>query len=496
MYGERIEIEAEMIALSPLHIGSAQGETRPIGIEDGTTEVARIQKDARDAPILPGSSVKGALRALASACSLPEAVVVELFGEPLNDEAPSKTTKSEGDRERSGRPGRLTVRAADFVSAGPMGERQERIEDRLSFDGHAYGWITSRTAIDDVSGTADGNKLFRAEVVAPGATFLLRLTFAGTVADLQGPAGDALVTILSAMKHPEGFALGRGKGDGWGRLRLGNDAGSAPLGRVERIGLDRFPVGPSPTAPDGSSLAEDLNRRIEHKKIGVAARPRWVLELDTTEPFLVKVEKPKPPKKADDKGANNRLVAMRDGGGLPELPGSSFMGALRARAEWFAGLNRIRSDGRSVDQPVARQSDEPSDPIHRLFGQTADDIRDERDQGHKRTGWAGLLRIVSLKYTGAEKPRRKTLASVRIDRFSAEPFGGGLFFVDAFVEPKFRVVLELDASRTVDRSDIAFVRDLLAWMSERKPGRGIDLGHGVNRGFGWFGVKVTEGPQA
>lgn len=494
MYGERIEIEAEIVTLSPLHVGTAFADARPIGADDGKSEVACVQKDARNAPIIPGSSLKGTLHALAKLMEDDEKIVEELFGAPLNDEKDAATRAT----ERSGRPGRLTVRAAEFLSPGQMKERREGEGDRLSYDGREFGWITARTAIDDGSGTADANKLFRAELVAPGATFVMKLVFAGTLDDLRGDLGDTLCGLLAIMAGTDGIALGRGRGDGWGRLRLRSDErGRVMLRRVERTSIEGASVTTSSSAPDGTSIAEFLSDRILEKgTIAIPGGPRWVIGLTTDEPFLVKVENPRRDKKVGEKGAANGLIAMRDGRGLPELPGSSFMGALRARADWYTALGRAGSDGLLPGRPIEGHEGTVSDPIERLFGPSAENIRKMRLDKRSLTGWAGLLRVVSIVYGGPRTPTSKEMSSVRIDRFSAEPFAGGLFTVDVFVEPKFKVVLELDGSRAIDPRDTAFVEDLLNWMSERKPGRGIVLGHGGNRGFGWFEVEVTERPQA
>lgn len=493
IYGERIEIEFDVVTLSPLHVGSAETPVSTKTIEEGEAEIAPIQKDARGLPLIPGSTLKGALRDIVRRDERYRTAVEDLFGAPLNDakdgEGPTPPP------ERSGRPGRVTVFAAPLRSEGKMSKRREAETERRSIAGRDFGYVVAQTAIDGTSGTADANKLFKSEVVAKGAVFRLRIDFAGTLADLDGPAGEALIAALAALTDKDGVPVGRGKGDGNGRLRLADRRESVTPPKVVAIAIEGGQVVVATSISD-RSLADDFARRIDEASRTSVRPRRWNIELRSQEPFLVKLEKPKLDKRAEAKGRENVLVAMTDGEGRPELPGSSFMGALRARAKWYLALRRKRGWDTSRYESPARSRNEPTDPIERLFGPEADVVRANRSRNRSYTGWAGLLRLASTTCVSPEPPKKKTFPSVRIDRFSAEPFGGGLFFAEAFVEPAFDVVLEIAPGRGATEQDHRFVEDLLDFLAGDGPGRGIDLGHGVNRGFGWFDVAVVKETNA
>lgn len=476
MYGERIELVTTIVTLSPLHVGGALDSDWSAPTRE--EEIAVVQRDARGAPYIPGSSLKGAFRSLLSGFPETKGFIVDVFGEALDED--------------TGKPGNLVVHGAEFVSPGPMQGRRERREDLRTFDGSTWGWVSSRTAIDGKTGTAEANKLFKAEVVAPGATFRLRLTINGMMNDIDGAMGDALARLFACLAAPDGIAVGRGKGDGWGRLRLSGPEHVITFDKAEATCIVGGRVSTNANHPDGRSITAVVADKAEALAADGHPGIRRILSLTTRDPFLVKVENPEVERRDDGKGAGNRLVGMRSGDGRPELPGSSVMGALRAEAEWLWAIEKKRTNGREAEFTTSGTAGQPSEPVKRLFGLTADATRDFRKRSRDLTGWAGLLRLVSVENIDDTPPTTKTLSSVRIDRLSAEPFGGGLFTVEAFVEPTFRVVLALDERRSPSANDVKFLDTLIALLTSEGPEGGIYLGHGSNRGFGWFDVTRVE----
>ena len=77
-----------------------------------------------------------------------------------------------------------------------------------------------------------------------------------------------------------------------------------------------------------------------------------------------------------------------------------------------------------------------------------------------------------------------TLPSVKLDRFSGAPIDGGLFATECFVDPVFEVELVYTgAHKNHFEALLADIKD---------DGSGLRLGHGGNRGFGWFTVTGGE----
>jgi CRISPR/Cas system CSM-associated protein Csm3 (group 7 of RAMP superfamily) len=192
-------------------------------------------------------------------------------------------------------------------------------------------------------------------------------------------------------------------------------------------------------------------------------------------------------------GRSNMIRALRRRNNEPELPGSSLMGALRARAEWLAGLRNLRGI-----------PGHEKDAIHiaEIFGLRADQMEDSQlmkaladrldVQPIQITGLAGRLR---LRRITPQKAEVVELASVRLDRFTQAPMDGALFATEAFVMPCFEVDLQL-SQHPCDACDAElrrWVRRLIRHIGQRGAvEEGIMLGHGRNRGFGWF--TLSEGP--
>ena len=193
----------------------------------------------------------------------------------------------------------------------------------------------------------------------------------------------------------------------------------------------------------------------------------WHLVLTCKGPFMVNDWSHKPPPEGSD-GERIQLKAQRRGEATPELPGTSLMGALRARAEWLARVEALKA-GEDQEAPA----DVP-DPVERLFG---------------TTGAAALLRLERL--TAKSGCDLDTVTSVVIDRFSGAPIDNKLFTSEVFVDPVFEAGLSLDTDRA-EEEDESQIEKLLKNLEAE----GLTLGHGANKGFGWFEVEVMGGDDA
>jgi CRISPR/Cas system CSM-associated protein Csm3 (group 7 of RAMP superfamily) len=452
---------------SPLHVGSGFDE-----LDAENHEVQTIVVDGNREPYIPPTTLKGAIRALAVGSGIDRETVEDVFG----------TIKAETDK---GHPGYVIVSGASSLKRGWLDGRVDALESRSN-----PGTILSkRTAIDDASGTAEGNKLFQSRMVAPGTIFEMRVTIQRGAFEFTDPGIALLIRALAALKY-HGIAVGRGKGDGHGLLKL------EAVTKVDEIKIDGGKVVTTVQPVDRWS------QQIEAETSPLdRATARYVFTLDSDQPFAVLGPDKKEQAAENERGRNNKLRALRqprtkDGkavmsaGGKaevqPDLPGTSLMGVLRARAEWFARLEALREGkrGAAAEQAVF-------DCIQPLFGEDADNLKAARAKNSGRTGFAGILRLHRIEVVKAAPPQ--TIDSVKIDRFSMGPFDSGLFGVEAFPKPKFRIELYLDERASPD--DHAFMTAFVAWMTGEGPSSGLMIGHGVNRGFGWFAVK-QEGTAA
>lgn len=95
---ERFAIRGRLTTLSPLHIGSGQTTTRPgLIYSDGKAEgklvqVSAVATDHRGKPYIPGSSLKGRLRAVLRS-RVDTAIMESIFG--VEDQGGNRPTRGE-----------------------------------------------------------------------------------------------------------------------------------------------------------------------------------------------------------------------------------------------------------------------------------------------------------------------------------------------------------------------------------------------------------------
>ncbi|SMH30342.1 RAMP superfamily CRISPR-associated protein [Azospirillum agricola] len=415
MHKHHVELTGSLTVLSPLHMGNGQRGTREgltIRTEQGEekpVQLSEIQRDGRDFPYLPGTSLKGALRA-----RLTGGTVEKLFGR-LDD-------KTDGD----GVMGRLWIYGAihrnSAAAAGPQ-----------------HSVVAARTRIDRASGTADDHKLFHADMVPPGTVFDFHARW---LTDAEGAELDAelaqVATALAPLTDEAGIALGRGGRQGQGRVRL------------SELTATLVPW-------DGDPVAVTLPT-LRWQPPGEVHR----LRLTGDGPYMILDSARRAAKPEGAEEETNILHSLLDGAGHPALPGSTLLGALRARAAWL--------DGGADNRDRVYSPQEELSATERLFGVT---------------GWRGLLGVESIRIVDPGVSQRFT--SVKLDRFSAAPIDGALFTVEAFVDPVFEVTLSLTPRGNTPITDGA--RALFERLLRDIRDMGLMLGHGGSRGFGWFGVE-------
>mgnify|MGYP000901999500 CR=1 FL=1 len=460
-YCGRLIFDAVLITRSPLHVGSGFSDghlTQSSGESKAEGEIANVVLGLDDLPVIPATSIKGAMRALIEQSDQDAAKA--LFGD----------IKSDG----GGRMGVLTPYAATTRQKADVGKRIDRkSEDRGVF-------IAQRVAIDDASGTAADKKLLTRTMVAPGHSFNLQMVVMGGDAVLEPPHRDILVKLLASIRERH-LQLGSGKGDGHGVLAF-------KLERVRSLSLNRTT----------GALDEQDVTSVWTKAIEGTGKPelingfsyRYRLQLAGEDVFAVLGAREEPKAKTEqqpalEKGRGNTLKALRNNDGTPELPGTSLMGVLRARAEWLVELKRARFTPGEEDAILLAE----------LFGAEADALKNIKPRLAKRngikpgnlTGFAGMLRVISIKAKGGNIV---TTPSVRIDRLAQAPMDGGLFAFEAFDQPTFEVELGLD-HRAKD-CHAEFVEALLKDIIAEGPRQGLMLGHRGNSGFGWVAVTRNE----
>jgi hypothetical protein len=264
--------------------------------------------------------------------------------------------------------------------------------------------------------------------------------------------------------------VGRGKGDGQGLIKL------SQVPSVERTFINAGKVQVQSLPGDPWIMALQKQAPLNE------ASTEYMFKLTSEEPFVVVGPGLGRVAADGEKGVNNKLRALRRDAKTPELPGTSLMGVLKARADWWSRIEVQRG---------AMTEDDRQRDMRRLFGADADKIKMERTSpGIKSnlTGFAGILKL--HKVTPTKTMPVHELHSVKVDRFSMGPFDSGLFSVEAFPKPSFDVVLYLDDR--ANGADRTFMERFVVWLQAKGPSGGLMLGHGSNRGFGWFDLTAEK----
>lgn len=412
---------------------SLDGAHEPRTTKDpGDVRLAVIQRDADGRPYIPGSSLKGALRALDSGAG--DQISQRLWGA-------IKDSKLD-----IGAMGRLTVFGA---GADKTGADFSGIPAALRVKGRKDTFIAAHVAIDPAAGTADEHKLFFREMTASGVVFRPRVGLRFTDADFETSLDEHGARVLKKDRRDEvdrvRVLLGRILKDG---LRLGAGSSDAD-GRLTVDGIDFTALVPGHSEASPPTGAFDPIPSTHQAAL-------WHLTLTCDGPFLIMdgVDRGK----VGQGNPHFKPLTLRDG--QPWVPGSSLTGALRSRLAWLASLEALRT---GCTEKAARDKGRLDAAL--VFGT------------EKRRAKLRLARIE------AKPAETKCLTSVSLDRFSAAPMDGALFTSETFVGAEIIADLLLDPS--ADKAVSELVELLLADVASN----GLALGAGSAKGFGWFTVK-------
>ena len=458
VFDRRYEITGTLDLLTPLHIGTGDTRTyehiRGKKGDNAPPQIACIARDCNNRPYLPSTTLKGVLLRQAELAGLDDEQRKDLFG------------KIKG--EKSGQIGTVLLRGGRWRTAPDLSEapyaRHDIVDEGI--------YIAARTAINPRTGTADEHLLFFQEMAAAGTVFDVFFVVMGSDDEaIEKQRINAFLSLLGTLTTTKGVAHGKGQADGNGRLRLRTDSVKVKRRHVAADGLLQ--------TSDCSGMWAD---RFQISTTSPALS--WRIELECPGPFAVVDSSWVPPggkSQADDETRGPQMRAQRVAKELPLLLGSSVGGALRAQARFLAAREQLRKTGDpgSIDDPVGKvvkklKEVEALSSVERLFGMS---------------GFRGLMQIDALDVLGAEP---FDISSVRIDRFSGAPVDNALFTSAVFVETRIRLTISVSArgDATPKSEDVELAKTLVDDIKTN----GLVLGHGGNKGFGWFTAKETGEP--
>lgn len=450
---EKVEVTLTLIARSRLMIGNGLVEAGEQNQKE--TRAQLIALDGNGSPWIPASTLKGCLRAMHVGTD-----TIRLFGE----------IRSDG----TGRMGDVSFGNAWLLKGSPI----------VLVD-------TSRVAIDRHRGAAEHNKLFRQLAVPAGAKFEARFVIGADSTDDLASAARRLGGVLAPLFS--GVRIGTGRRQGCGMVL-------ADQNQV-RIRCLRL-VGGRPKWSDSPAIFDAFRASIKAGDTRQAPIVDVIADLSIDGDYS-RLGKPR---SSFEPGRSHTTTTLeRDDLGAPLLTGTTVIGALRARCAWLAELDWLR--GGAEAGPVGR--DRATDTVDQRFT-PLDEFAREGDGGHTIaavlpmlssverlfgiSGWAGLVEIAELSSTNHGHKHDRT--STAIDRFTGGSLHGALYKTEVAQEPIWRLRLvvrptdeRLSAwSNDMRHADLALLARLIADVRAK----GLDLGHGTGKGWGWAKLQVSK----
>ncbi|MFH1035291.1 MAG: RAMP superfamily CRISPR-associated protein [Pseudomonadota bacterium] len=470
---EQITVTGHLEALSPLHIGTGEferldsmrtGKDVPQAILEAPDSadklkslVSKVVRDFEGLPCIPGTTLKGCLQAACREVGFSTEERQAIFGEITQHKG-----KEASAEEETGRMGavRFLLARMDKQSIPAESDLPFYVADEASY-------ILTRVATDRDSGTAEDKKLFNQELVPQGTRFGLRLHFTGSMDAFQ----ERVKPLLDLMAGTAGIPLGKGQGLSQGRVRLLEQELL-----IQHIWFD---------AQAFSQETENLTIDLQPND-APGARLTRKLRLTCKGPYLIH----DPCRAGKKKTAEPSTQTLQSGPGQPLLLPSSLLGVLRSRMAWAQAqqMEQPCQDCDEIDNRFRRPDWKKPDKLtttERLFGVT---------------GWRKLLEVAEVKLV--DGGQECDLTSVALDRFSAAPIDNALFTTRAYRGVEFLVTLALALRRfrmPEGKEALSFGRGnqedeeaFHALIDQVCQEEVLMLGHGVNKGFGWFTVKEVR----
>ena len=468
-------IQGTFTLRTPLALGT--GEDEPIeehnkrqgesGVVEAASFIPAIARDGSGNPYLPGSSLKGALRALAGRMGLDDDTIHPLLGSAKpNDLADPDSAEN---RTEHTKPGALEVRNAYIATALPP---TSNLPGYVQTRGTA---LLPHVVIDRHTGTAEEGLLYLEQVVPPGVGFSVEIVARG----VDEAAICTLLGLLQACSEPaNGFALGgRGaKGNGRVEWQLGDVQKIENFAHLMKANVSDLWAGACSHVLEPSSLTP------------VPGASLWLspLALIFHTPFLVHQAVPKT---ADTREGdpNGKPRMTHDGRGV--LPASSLHGALRSQAE------RIL---RTLGAPILRPQDVL--PVYSL--KEAADKLDEVSILFGATGWCGVLE--TRDFVTGPNPAKLKHDMVAIDRITGGSKDTAKFCLEVLDCPTLTGGLRLDLTRLRAVSEEAqrlhpkrpslflSTLGLLAHVLRDLDEGDIAMGYGAAKGYGVSHSKTVQ----
>jgi CRISPR/Cas system CSM-associated protein Csm3 (group 7 of RAMP superfamily) len=319
---QRVRIEAALQVLSPMHVGDGHTQTfanRKAGqrLNDDaqkatadTSDYGTVRRGHDGRPMLPGSSLRGLLRA--ELARIDKARAERLFGPMASGTSLHMGKLVVHDAHLTAAPDK-TEHLADYVP-----HAKSASSPRLGAD----TCIAHAVSIEAITGAAAEHLLFSDEYVPAGSKFGLSFEL--------GPCDDAdieaVLELLNALDGTHDVNLGGGGSHGFGRFRIDLGKDALKLMACSTSTIAKWLVGSGTTNLEWETLKRALPAPAD---IGTHRYHRCRVELRFDSAFAV--NDPGLVGRSGDDHAPD-IEFSRDGNGNPCIPGRSLRGMLRHRA--------------------------------------------------------------------------------------------------------------------------------------------------------------------
>lgn len=472
-FENRWMIAGRLTTNAPLHIGNGDFITKDSMVAEKRDEAGKVIKekveitaigtDRNGHPYIPGSTLKGNLRALADRLKL--ATVEELFGSPDPEVKTSVGGKAEFYDARA-------IDAAPVFTHSPP-----------HWDAKRQTGVTASVTLDRPTKTASEQRLFHEEFVPPGVSF--DVTISGqNYSDAE--LTDLLWLLNSFNSGAAKLGAGTGSGNGLMRWEL------TDLKRMTKEDVAKWLTSGAATtgyaALASIPLAERQALATKAANIrSIATQPDAVtlnIRLDFQSNFLV--NDPSRTGTIEEKKAGHTPLLNVDG--KPLLPASSMRGAFRAQAEKIVRTignekcacylnNNGEREACRVDEMNEKLTEKlkPLCPTCLLFGSTS---------------WKAVIDFSDFVATDSIREEKLFQQEfVAIDRFT----GGGAeqkkFNARSVDRPTLRGTISVDLSRLNHFAKNGWPLGLLALVLRDFIEGDVRLGLGAAKGYGT--VRLT-----
>jgi CRISPR/Cas system CSM-associated protein Csm3 (group 7 of RAMP superfamily) len=478
---DRWRIRASLKTCSPLHVGDGEDlkisgrdcDKSTFDMKKADPSFATVFTGKDNRPLIPATSIKGALRAWAEAHGIPKTLVEAAFGKS----AEAEQDRGQPNRKKDhGNSGALWFSDALLTSCPAPTDERYRCWSPIRQTA-----LSPHVSIDPVTRSAEENLLYYLEYVPEGAVFSFDIVAQGDDLDMRNLA---LFLLTRAFRSPNRPArLGSQAANGWGEMNCEIDSCDI-LGARQWLSGDPKPWHEAFTSVDDSQRAAWL------KAAGEAftdSRNEETVEIALTLHFEgpMFVNDPTRARKAGSSAETPVSHAMlRKENGKVFLPARSVRGAFRAQARriWQTlAWDRASQLSPGQTPAIGRGADEKSLPgFFRIFG---------------AGGWRSPLEIADFFLCGAEHPHGQEF--VAIDRFTGAAADGKKFRAEGLWRPAFAGRIRIRPSRWSEAESYAFM--LIAFtLRDWLEGDG-SIGFGASKGYGAFraSIEITgEGSNA